>query len=94
MNRLRRLEQLDQKAPYMVCRPATLSGRAFVDSMCSHIETAMQSGLDGTALQGLVSAWVDLCKQDEIDLIEALGEDMRAAGLCDESYNPTSALLG
>jgi hypothetical protein len=93
MNRLRRLEQLEQKAPYVVCRPAALAGRAFVDLMCNHIDTAMQSGLEGTALQRLVSAWVDLCKADEIELIVALGEDMKAAGLCDESYNPTSALL-
>lgn len=94
MNRLRRLEQLEKKAPYVLFRPEGLAGRDFVDYMCSHIEIAMQGGLDGTALQGLVSAWVDLCNQDEIDFIEALGADMKAAGLCDESYNPTSALLG
>lgn len=93
MNRMRRIEQLEQKAPYVVFRPEGLAGRDFVDYMCSHIDKAMQGGLDGAALQGLVSAWLDLCETDESEILLALGEDMKAAGLCDESYNPTAAFL-
>lgn len=88
MSRLRRLEQLEQKAPYAVCRPAGVHGGPFIAYVCQHIDTATQTGLDDPDVQKLVSAWMDLFTDEESEILSELGETMVAAGFCDETYNP------
>lgn len=94
MNMRRRLEQLEQKAPVVVVRPKGLTGEDFVHYICDHIDHAAQAGLHGPTLQRLVSACVDLFAPGELAFIEAMGEEMKAAGLCDDAYRPTALLLG